>query len=242
MSVGTHFDMAAFADALEEQRKARGLSWAEATREIRRGRESFAAMSTSSFKSMASKGSGNSAIVLQALLWLDRTPESFVVGRTRPPSEAERLPRPPEGHTLRFDSLIIHPALDAQREALGMTWREVAGALPRFNESVLRRLAEGQQRRSPWPRPPSSSISASPRWRSSSGMPASNRSSSAATTSSPSTSSPRSHADRSDPDDVERRRRNRSSSRPLLIPIRLGTLRTVVADQGESQVGRQVDG
>lgn len=59
--------------------------------------------------------------------------------------KAEKLLRPPAGHTLRFDRLIIYPALDAQRESLGMTWRDVARALTRFNEGMFRRVAAGQQ-------------------------------------------------------------------------------------------------
>jgi hypothetical protein len=145
MSVGTHFDMAAFADALEEERARRGVTWAEMTREVHRGRDSFAAMSASSFSSMGSKTTGNSAIVLQALLWLGRTPESFVVGRTRPQSKAERLVQPPLGQTLRFDSALIYPALDAERTARGMTWFDVGRGLPRYNEATFRRLAAGQQ-------------------------------------------------------------------------------------------------
>jgi hypothetical protein len=65
---------------------------------------------------MTTKRSVTSAVLLQALRWLRRTPESFLAGRDQAPSPGEALPVAGHSQILRFDTAAIHAALDAKRK------------------------------------------------------------------------------------------------------------------------------
>jgi hypothetical protein len=92
-------------------------------------------------RDMLAKRSVTSAVVLQALAWLGRTPESFL---TSPPTfPAVPLPDSGPGHVLRFDTRAMHAALNAQRQAQGLSWAQVAAELPGFTPSMLTNLATG---------------------------------------------------------------------------------------------------
>jgi hypothetical protein len=60
------------------------------------------------------------------LLWLNRTPESFVPGYRESEEVNTRLPDVPSHQVLRFDTRKLHAALDAQRAERNMTWAQVA--------------------------------------------------------------------------------------------------------------------
>jgi hypothetical protein len=62
------------------------------------------------------------------LLWMDRTPESFVPGFADAESAPYRLPPPGEGRILRWDTPALHAALDARRIAMNLSWTEVGRA------------------------------------------------------------------------------------------------------------------
>jgi len=64
--------------------------------------------------------------VLQMLLWLDRTPESFVPGHQAAGGATEALVKPSAQGVLRFDTRRLHAALDAQRTERELTWAQVA--------------------------------------------------------------------------------------------------------------------
>jgi hypothetical protein len=102
MSVGTHFDMAALAEAIEERRQARGVSWAKMTKEVHAGHDGFAAISASSLKSMEvvrDLPRCNMGVVrrmaagqqigrphgMHLFLWLDEPAASFTRGIPRGP-------------------------------------------------------------------------------------------------------------------------------------------------------------
>jgi len=55
------------------------------------------------------------------LLWLDRSPESFLPNVSDADDSRFRLPRLTRGHILRWDSKALHAALDTERKARGMT-------------------------------------------------------------------------------------------------------------------------
>lgn len=67
-------------------------------------------------------------IVLQMLLWLDRTPESFVPDHPAPLTPDKLLPQPPPDRRLRSDVPALHAALDRQRHERGMTWKHLGCA------------------------------------------------------------------------------------------------------------------
>ena len=143
------FDMTALCAALDAARAARGLSWTELVAEIN---APFAfvpsiPISLSTIRGMGGKASVTSAVVLQVLRWLRRSPESFLTRRAAPTiatdAAAEALPNVGSERILRFDTKAIHAALDEARRERGFTWRQVAAELPGFKEGMLTNLATG---------------------------------------------------------------------------------------------------
>jgi hypothetical protein len=142
------FDMAALCAALDAARDTRGLSWAQLVAEINAPFKFVPSLpiSLSTIRGMGGKASVTSAVVLQVLRWLGRTPESFLSGR--PPAAlagacAEALPEVGPQRVLRFDTKGLHAALDEARRERGVTWRQVAQELPGFKEGMLTNLATG---------------------------------------------------------------------------------------------------
>lgn len=135
--------MHAFHAALDEARQARGLSWAELAAETNRPFEGTTSIPIhpATLRGMLAKRSVTSAVVLQALAWLGRTPESFLTGASALPDTP--LPEAGPGRVLRFDTQALHAALNAQRQSRGLTWAQVAGELPGFTPSMLTNLATG---------------------------------------------------------------------------------------------------
>lgn len=137
------FDMRAFHAALDAARQAKGLSWAELAAQTNRPFEGTTSIPIhpATLRDMLAKRSVTSAVVLQALAWLGGTPESFLPG---PPTFPETpLPESGPGHVLRFDTRAVHAALNAQRQARGLSWVQVAAELPGFTASMLTNLASG---------------------------------------------------------------------------------------------------
>ena len=124
-------DLAALGAALDEQRSARGLSWAGVARELAgsgvgsSGRRAPVAASTIAAIGTRSVAEGDG--VLQLLLWLGRTPESFVPGHPLAWSPDTRLPAVGPGRILRWDTAAVFGALDERRTSRGLTWAAVAG-------------------------------------------------------------------------------------------------------------------
>jgi hypothetical protein len=139
------FDMKTLHSVLDAERRARRLSWTELAAQISEpfNGTSSIPISVTTIRNMQSKRSVTSAVVLQILRWLKRTPESFLSGRTSAPSTAELLPAPGPSRILRFDTRALHAALNAARVEQGMTWKQVADELPGFTESMLTNLATG---------------------------------------------------------------------------------------------------
>jgi hypothetical protein len=149
-SVGTvrlaDFDMAALHAALDEQRRSRGLTWAGATREINRpdARPVLHPISVSSVTGTRHGRGGEGNIVLELLLWLDRTPESFVPGHPAPSTPDKLLRQPDPDRRLRWDVPALHAALDERRRDRGLTWKQVADEIAGFTPAMLTGLARGR--------------------------------------------------------------------------------------------------
>lgn len=139
------FDMRAFHTELDEQRRTRGLSWTQLAAEINRPFESTPSIpiNPGTLRDMLKKRSVTSAVVLQVLRWLGRTPESFLSGRTRGASPDEQLPEAGQDRILRLDTRAIYDALQQERLRRGLTWQQVANELPGFTPSMLTNLASG---------------------------------------------------------------------------------------------------
>jgi hypothetical protein len=139
------FDMHALQAVLNAERQARGLTWPELALAINRPFEGTTSIpiSVSTLSGMTKKRSVTSAVVLQVLAWLGRTPESFLAGRTAAPGDGEQLPDAGPGHVLRFDTRAIYEALNARRRERALTWKQAARELPGFTENMLTNLAGG---------------------------------------------------------------------------------------------------
>ena len=138
------FEMNALSETLDAARRERGLTWPQLLGEINRAFEGTPSIpiSVGTVMGMARKRSVTSAVVLQVLRWMGRTPESFLSGSIELDPES-RLPEPGPGHVLRFDTRALHAAMEEERRRRGLTWKQVAGELPGFTDSMLRNLADG---------------------------------------------------------------------------------------------------
>ena|SRR5262245_23216289 len=137
------FDLRALYEALDVQRQARGLTWAQATREINSvgpvpQRHPIA---TSTITGLPMKDVAEGAGVLQMLRWLGRAPESFMTGLP-PALAASSLPSADTREVLRFDTRKLYESLDVQRRTRRLTWQDVAVATG-VPESHMRGLRKG---------------------------------------------------------------------------------------------------
>lgn len=139
------FDIQELHAALNAARQVHGLSWTALVAEINKPFEGTPSIpfSVSTVTGMPNKSSITSAVVLQILRWLGRTPESFLSGRCDAPQADENLPDPGLGRILRFDTRAMHAALDAEHLKRGIKWKQVAEELPGFTESMLTKPCKG---------------------------------------------------------------------------------------------------
>ena len=137
------FDLKALHAALDQQRQARGLSWAAATRAISGSGPlpSRRPVASTTITTLRTKVLAEADGVLAMLRWLGRAPESFV-GDSPPALAAEAFPEIALGSVPRVDTRKLYEALNQAREVLGLTWPEVEAAT-RVPASHLRGLARG---------------------------------------------------------------------------------------------------
>src|SRR5262245_54963476 len=115
MSARTDFDLRALYDAIDERRRERQLSWAAVAGEVNRHRTTRRAIASSTITSLKDKPVGEGDGILQMLLWLGRSPESFVPGAADPDHDRYRLPELTAAQVLRWDTRALFLALDARR-------------------------------------------------------------------------------------------------------------------------------
>ena len=140
--------MQALLDALDAARRARALTWVALTAEINKPFDGTPSIPicVGTIRSMRTKRAVTSAVVLQVLRWLGRTPESFLRGQGEGPDMSdinEALPEPGPGRILRFDTAAMYRAINAERVRRGMTWKQLARELPGLTENMLKNLANG---------------------------------------------------------------------------------------------------
>jgi hypothetical protein len=137
------FDLVGLYAALNAEREARELSWAALMAEINTPFRHLPSrpIATSTVRSMPARPTVTSAVVLQVLRWLGRTPESFLPG-TASTARATRLPDAGTSQVLRVDTRLLFAALDERRAARGLTWKQVARDL-RCGQGQLTNLVSG---------------------------------------------------------------------------------------------------
>lgn len=86
----------------------------------------------------AAEGDG----VLHMLLWLGRSPESFVPGYEERGGVSAPLPKVRADEVLRFDTRKLYAALDARRVERGLTWAQVGKEIG-LSAASLTYLAKG---------------------------------------------------------------------------------------------------
>jgi hypothetical protein len=143
MMLQDDFDLRALYDALDEQRRQRNMSWTSVAREVNRFQTRPHAIAVSTITGLRQKPVGEGDGVLQMLLWLGRTPESFVPGITDAHSERYRLPDLTTDQVLRWDTRALFLALNSQRAERRMTWAGVARELRGFTPGMLTNLSKG---------------------------------------------------------------------------------------------------
>lgn len=129
------FDAAALYRALDARRVERGLSWKGVADQIwqlsselndRRGDHPIA---PSTLTAMATTPRATCQHALFMLRWLDRTPESFLVGVTDGDDPRFALPDAESDRRLRWALKLLYACMDEQRRAQGLTWAALAGVL-----------------------------------------------------------------------------------------------------------------
>lgn len=137
------FDLNALYHALDEQRSSRQLTWAAVMREINRFDIQGHPIATSTIRGLKNKAVAEGDGILQMLLWLRRTPESFIPGFQTGDAEHFRLRELARHEILRFDTKALYSALNEQRHSRGMTWPEVAREIGGCTAGMLMHLAKG---------------------------------------------------------------------------------------------------
>jgi len=137
------FDLKALYDALDKQRSSRQMTWVGVMQEINRFKTERHPIATSTIRGLENKSVAEGDGILQMLLWLRRTPESFVPGFANADDERFRLQEVSTDQTLRFDTKALHSALNAQREARQMTWTQVAREVGGHTPAMLTNLSKG---------------------------------------------------------------------------------------------------
>jgi hypothetical protein len=125
------FDVIALFDALDAQRRDRGLSWQRVADQlwdqsaVLNARRADHPISPATITGMAKRRDCTCQHALFFLRWLGRTPESFLRG-ARVHTPDEELPAAGPDRRLRWDLAALYAALNERRGKQNQTWREVA--------------------------------------------------------------------------------------------------------------------
>ena len=136
------FDLRALYDAIDEQRRARQLTWRDVAAGVSRSIR-LRPVAASTITGLKQKAQCEGDGVLQMLLWLRRTPESFMRDLTDPQSLCFLQPNLAPGQILRWDTRALFDALDARRRERQLTWAEVAREIGGFTPARITNLSTG---------------------------------------------------------------------------------------------------
>jgi hypothetical protein len=128
------FDVAALYAALDDKRTSLGISWTAVARQLwelsselndcRRDHP----ISPSTLTNMAKNPRISCQHALFMLRWLERTPESFLVGSSRH-DERFALPATGPDRRLRWALKRLYASMDEKRRQEGLTWSGLAAVL-----------------------------------------------------------------------------------------------------------------
>lgn len=137
------FDLRALYEAMDHERRARQLTWKDVAAAVSQRRTRLRPIAVSTITGLKDKPRGEGDGILQMLLWLRRTPESFVPGMPDPRSACFLRPELTTGQILRWDTRALFAALDARRRERQSTWAEVGEKIGGFTPAMLTGLAHG---------------------------------------------------------------------------------------------------
>ena len=168
------FDGLALWNAMDQRREERGLSWARVVAEVNGATdpemfERNHPVARETLAKVREQGDCGCQHALGYLMWLDRTPESFLVGIDERRHE-EALPKIGRDRRLRWDIPALGNAVDAHRRELGLTWPALAVEMGCSRSQVdLRRLRYGTgmslaMRMTQWLRRSAASFTIAARW------------------------------------------------------------------------------
>ncbi len=128
------FDCGALFDALDAQRRERGLGWYELADDLwqqsadlnaRRGDHPLCG---GAIQRLKQRGATSCQYALFMLRWLGRAPEHFLTGPVAAVGEVS-LPEAGPDRRLRWDLNQLHAALNEQRQERQLTWAGLAREL-----------------------------------------------------------------------------------------------------------------
>ncbi len=127
------FDGARLFEALDEERRARGLRWQGVADEIwelsatLNRRRSDHPISASTIANLGKRGTTSCQHALFMLRWLSRSPEDFL--EPPPAVPVTPLPEPGPDRRLRWNLKALYDAMDSLRRQQDLTWSELAQLL-----------------------------------------------------------------------------------------------------------------
>jgi len=137
------FDLVRLYEALDQQRRARGLTWAAARLQMNGSSRGGPSISTSAITGLTTRRSAEGDGVLQMIQWLGRTPESFVADHPDADDPRFRFPALTADYILRWDTQSLYAALDAARRERHLTWAATATEIGGFTPAMLQHLQSG---------------------------------------------------------------------------------------------------
>ncbi len=142
------FDLGALHAALEAKRRQLSLTWTDVVSEISSPFVAYRLrlIRASNLRDLADTRFGvEASIVLLTLIWLGRSPESFVPGHPGGDRLDAQLSPPGAGALPSFDFALIHAKLDAERERRRLSWLQVAREIGSpFTANGLQRFHRGR--------------------------------------------------------------------------------------------------
>ena len=129
------FDCGALFDALDAQRRERGLGWYELADELWQESSELNAqrgddhpLCGGAIQRLQGRGATSCQYALFMLRWLHRSPEDFLIGPVLEVGDV-RLPEAGTDSRLRWDLNQLHTALNARRRQQDLTWADLAATL-----------------------------------------------------------------------------------------------------------------
>jgi hypothetical protein len=119
MGKEANIDLKSIYEAMEEKRASLNITWAAAAHQISRTGKGERSMAVSTIIGLKTRKLVEGDGVLQILLWLGKTPESFISGFGN--ADGYKLPVPMQGQVLRWDPPALYKSITKRCQEMGIT-------------------------------------------------------------------------------------------------------------------------